>query len=178
MTKIDRRIRKTKQNLREALLKLLLEKEYESITVQDILDEADVGRSTFYSHFKDKDDLLLMGMPDQMLDFSSSEPTDLIPSVASLFQHGQEGAAWWYKMFGTPVMIKMGQLSRQIMQKDWENRISEMRKAGVDFDLPDKVMAAHLTGSLMYLIQWWFQNKMPYPPEKMDEAFYFETTTE
>ena len=56
--KKDRRTRKTRQILREALLMLLKEKRYEDISVQDIIERADVARSTFYVHYVDKDDLL------------------------------------------------------------------------------------------------------------------------
>src|SRR5208283_550628 len=57
----DRRIQRTRQLLLSSLLELILEKGYETITVQDIIDRANVGRSTFYSHFQDKEHLLLSG---------------------------------------------------------------------------------------------------------------------
>src|SRR5437763_7788331 len=55
----DRRSRRTRRMLGEALVALLLEKRYDTITVQEIIDRANVGRSTFYAHYLDKDDLLL-----------------------------------------------------------------------------------------------------------------------
>jgi AcrR family transcriptional regulator len=55
----DRRVRRTRRLLREALLGLLRERGYDRVTVQDVLDRADLGRATFYAHFRDKDDLLL-----------------------------------------------------------------------------------------------------------------------
>jgi AcrR family transcriptional regulator len=60
----DRRVRRTHELLRGALVTLIKEKGYDRTTVQDILDEADVGRSTFYSHFRDKEDLLVSGFSD------------------------------------------------------------------------------------------------------------------
>src|SRR5687767_2197406 len=59
MTEPDRRVRRTRRTLQEALTTLILDKSYERITIQDVLDRADVGRSTFYAHFRDKDDLLM-----------------------------------------------------------------------------------------------------------------------
>ena len=59
--KKDRRTRRTRQLLRSALLSLLKEKRYEEISVQDIIERADVARSTFYMHYVDKDDLLTGG---------------------------------------------------------------------------------------------------------------------
>ena len=55
----DRRVGKTRKALKEALTDLILEKGYEGVTVQDVIDRADVGRSTFYAHFVDKDGLLM-----------------------------------------------------------------------------------------------------------------------
>ena len=60
----DRRTQKTRKALSEALISLMFEKSYESIVVQDILDRANVGRSTFYTHFRDRDELLVNGLQD------------------------------------------------------------------------------------------------------------------
>jgi AcrR family transcriptional regulator len=57
-------VRRTRELLRSAFLSLILEKGYDRITVQDILDKADIGRSTFYAHYRDKEDLLLAGFED------------------------------------------------------------------------------------------------------------------
>src|SRR5215475_4474367 len=62
----DRRIRKTEALLREALTSLIREKAYDSIVVKEILDRANVGRSTFYTHFRNKDDLLASGIHDML----------------------------------------------------------------------------------------------------------------
>src|SRR5438552_11345004 len=56
--KEDRRIQRTRLMLRSAMVSLIRERGFEALTVQDIIDRADVGRSTFYSHFKSKEDLL------------------------------------------------------------------------------------------------------------------------
>ena len=58
-TKTDRRSQRTRQLLSAALFELMLEKRYDGITVQDIIDRANVGRSTFYAHYLDKEDLLV-----------------------------------------------------------------------------------------------------------------------
>jgi AcrR family transcriptional regulator len=58
MERTDRRVAKTKAAICQALNDLMLEKKYANITIQDIIDRANVGRTTFYSHFMDKDELL------------------------------------------------------------------------------------------------------------------------
>jgi hypothetical protein len=65
---VDRRIQKTKKYLSEALVALILEKGYDNVTVQDIIDKANAGRSTFYAHYENKEQLFLdspqnLGMP-------------------------------------------------------------------------------------------------------------------
>src|SRR5215211_53883 len=57
--KEDRRSKRTRQLVSSALVDLMLEKQFDAITVQDILDRANVGRSTFYAHYTDKEDLLI-----------------------------------------------------------------------------------------------------------------------
>ncbi|MBB5914983.1 AcrR family transcriptional regulator [Nocardia transvalensis] len=62
----DRRVRKTRRTLHEALIGLMLERGYARVTVQDVLDRADVGRSTFYAHFRNKDDLLVLSSSEYL----------------------------------------------------------------------------------------------------------------
>ena len=71
----DRRIQKTTNLLREALVSLIAEKPFDSIVVKEILDRANVGRSTFYMHFRDKDDLLISGIHDLLGPVSSPKRT-------------------------------------------------------------------------------------------------------
>ncbi len=61
MHKPDRRVRRTRESLHKSLISLAIEKHYDSITVQELLDRADVGRSTVYTHFQSMDELLISG---------------------------------------------------------------------------------------------------------------------
>jgi len=55
---LDRRVQKTRKLLQDALIELVTEKSYETVSIREILERANVGRSTFYAHFQDKDQLL------------------------------------------------------------------------------------------------------------------------
>lgn len=68
----DRRIQKTQTLLRQALVSLIREKSYDLIAVKEILDRANVGRSTFYMHFRDKDELLVSGIHDMLRSVQSA----------------------------------------------------------------------------------------------------------
>jgi AcrR family transcriptional regulator len=63
---VDRRVQRTRALLRDALMSLIAEKGYRAITVQNIIDRANLGRSTFYAHYQDKEDLLLSGMEEHV----------------------------------------------------------------------------------------------------------------
>src|SRR5687767_3562998 len=60
----DRRVRRTRRLVQQALVELILEKGYDAVTVTDIIDRADVGRSTFYAHFTDKQDVLFSNLDE------------------------------------------------------------------------------------------------------------------
>jgi len=75
----DRRVRRTRRQLKEALLELLQKRSYETITVQAIIDRADVGRSTFYSHFPSKEALLLDGFGRGLACFDGKGPDTADP---------------------------------------------------------------------------------------------------
>ena len=59
MTKTDRRVQRTQKHLQNALIELINERQYDVITVQDVVDRANVGRTTFYLHYTNKDDLFM-----------------------------------------------------------------------------------------------------------------------
>lgn len=71
---VDRRVRRTKRRLKEALLALMEERGYERITIRDITERADVGRSTFYSHFDSKEALLFSGFDAWLYSLADAAP--------------------------------------------------------------------------------------------------------
>src|SRR5215210_3732427 len=93
MVDTDRRVRRTRRALHDALLTLMIEKSYDAITIQDIIDRADVGRSTFYSHFTDKRDLLDSGFEDLNQLLAQPPPSavrgreGMLRFTLTLFQH-------------------------------------------------------------------------------------------
>jgi AcrR family transcriptional regulator len=169
----DRRKRRTRTRLREGLLALILEKPYDEITVQDILDRADVSRSAFYAHFRDKDELLLMGMPNDILSYGLDTSETFLPSVAGIFAHMKEGQAWFQAMQGNAAMMLVSQKSRQRMVENWVTHIEQWRMAGHPMPFPATAVAHYLTGALMSLLIWWTNNGMKESPEEMNEMFQY-----
>src|SRR5687768_18535965 len=90
--KTDARVRRTRDALGDALVALMQEKPFDTITVQDVLDRAKVGRSTFYSHYSDKDDLLMSDAEEffesvSMLLSLRGDESDRVFPVQEFFSH-------------------------------------------------------------------------------------------
>ncbi len=172
----DRRSQRTRSTLIHALIDLLNSKPYDQITVQDIVAKANVGRSTFYAHFEDKDHLLEGGfetMLDALVDHIVLDPTTgkLSFDATMLFQHGQ-GHFHLYRVLiwgsGFNLLTFNGHhaLSERI-----ERRFSQLLRGNNRASVPLPILAYSIAGSLLILLKWWLDNKMPYPPERMNEFF-------
>lgn len=99
MAETDRRVERTKGLLRKSLIALLTEHAYEDITVQDIVDGANVGRSTFYSHYADKEDLLVDNL-SALGEFVSKAGGGPLGFARPLFEHVQEVRPMFESLLG------------------------------------------------------------------------------
>ena len=172
----DRRSQRTRKLLSEALIALITEQSYNAITVQDIIDRANVGRSTFYAHYQDKDDLLmssfaeLIGALEQHLAQDSAHTDEIFPSLA-LFQH-VKAHHFLYKALlwgqGISLIYKAGQT---YVTQAVERRMMALYPNWQQATLPLPVLATYVSGVLLTLIQWWLDSNMSVPPEQMDEMF-------
>lgn len=173
---LDRRTQRTNQRLREALVVLLSQKRYDAITVQDILDQAGVGRSTFYDRYYDKEDLLVSNW--EWLFEALSQPVtpelavgaQLLPS-RELFQHVYDHQPLYLALVGARRADKIfgqGQaaLSRVIMARLDEALAKEQLPA-----IPIPILSNYLAGTFMVLLRWWLDNKVPLPPERLHDIF-------
>jgi AcrR family transcriptional regulator len=175
--KTDLRVRRTRDALGTALLKLLLEKPIHDITVQDVLDRAGVGRSTFYLHFSDKDDLLLSQL-ETFCEFMSSvlsvrgDKSDRVVPVEEMFAHiGNQNKL--YKVLSESGHLKdFFELAEGYFARGIERRLVESGRLG---KLPQREVAARasaLAGSLLSLLRWWLDRGEKETPKQMDEMFH------
>ncbi|MFC4599039.1 TetR/AcrR family transcriptional regulator [Cohnella hongkongensis] len=179
--KADRRVSRTRHFLHEALLSLIQEKGYEAITVQDIIDRANVGRSTFYAHFYDKRDLLYNGfqMLKEMLTeqrpFSSERPVSsqhlYFPFSLVMLEHAREHyrlyQAFIGRESGAMVQEKMTELFRELVREQLKALESSHR-----FTLPLEMQVYYISNAYMSLLNWWLDHEMPYPTTRMDQIFH------
>jgi len=175
--KNDRRSQRTRHLLSEALVQLIREKDYNAITVSDIIERANVGRSTFYAHYRDKDDLFV-GELDRVIEVLSQriphqEEMPFFPSLG-LFSHVGEQYELYKALVWTPGI----DLLIRHLQKSLSHRVEQgLAKSGRQFDVPLPILANFITGNFLTLLKWWLENKRIYSPEQMDEIFRKLTLT-
>ncbi len=171
----DRRSQRTRQALIHALIELLETKHYDQISIQNIVDQANVGRATFYTHYQNKDDLLKSGF-ERVLDvlsqqIVSNEKGQFSFDTSMLFQHAQ-GHFELYKTLvwgsGFDLLTKEGHAS---LSKKIEDRIDLLLTGRQPPSIPPPILFYSLAGTLLIMLKWWLDNKMPYSPEHMDKIF-------
>ncbi len=166
----DRRVIRTRAELIQALHALIQEEPYARITVQDILERANVGRTTFYTHFYDKDDLLVSAIPDDILGFDE-ESDSLIPSLVPIFSHAQENHSLFRALMGSDGITLIQKMGHEKTVQNWLKHIERLREKGFKAPSQPMVVAQYLTGAFMSLLKWWLDEKMPHSPEEMDTIF-------
>jgi AcrR family transcriptional regulator len=170
----DQRIRRTRERLGNALITLIQEKPMETVTVQEVLDRAGVGRSTFYLHYRDKDDLLLSQL-EMFLEFMSTrlskdkEQSHRVAPVNEFFAHiGSQTKL--LRMLGDHLPdffeLAQGYFARGIAQRLKERKPPKLRHS----ELAARSNA--LAGSLLSLLRWWLDRGSKESPEAMDDLFH------
>ena len=176
--KPDRRIQRTRQLLNQTLIQLIIEKGYEKITVQDILDRANCGRSTFYNHFNNKHDLLLSGfeafgdvLPDSIFPLPKNKhDTTYIHFGQALIRHVEENRLLAKAMFGTEVWKMVWEHLHNTLVIYARKWVKHFVAAGAN-SVPAEITAQYLTSTLLGLITWWVNHDFPYTTDKMSAIF-------
>lgn len=167
----DRRTRRTRQRLRDALIDLIIERGYAAVTVQDILDRADVGRSTFYNHFYDKEDLLLSGFSDPDWPQGAQLGAEGESLSLGFFAH----AAGHHRLYRALVGERGGELilyqAERSIVAALEARLDALEAAGAALP-PRDGLGYTLAGALLGMLRWWLDNDMPAPADEMDMRFH------
>lgn len=176
---LDRRRMKTREAIHEALYSLMMEMQYNKITIQDIIDRANVGRSTFYAHYQTKDELLIESITHLMdilnnyiisyVDYNG-DTTRLIP-VTELFGHIKENG----KMMRGLIKSNSADLFIEKAQSYWNEKLktylSQKLVDGQEPCIPIEILVNHISSTLINLLKWWVENRMPYEPSAMDIYF-------
>lgn len=173
----DARVRRTRMQLGTALLNLIMEKPVRDVTVQDVLDRSGVGRSTFYLHYRDINDLLLsqLEMFCEAISTSLSNQKDRshrVAPVAELFDHIGNGNKLYRVLSDSGHLKEFYELAEGHFARGIERRLIE---SGRLKDKPTREIAARataLSGSLLALLRWWLDRGEKETSQEMDRLFH------
>lgn len=170
---LDRRSQRTRQLLRQALIDLMQTKSYAAITVKDILDCANVGRSTFYTHFPTKDDLLFDGIQELMGHLTSLEAQTneraLLPSLGFL-RHVHQQRRLYQAIFSGPRSAAVSQ-SLQIQLQAYAEQRLRAGHLSLHPRVPVPVVADFVASAFLNLMRWWLDKSPGQSPEQVDAIF-------
>lgn len=168
----DRRVQRTRRLLRKALIALMLERGWERISIQDVCERADVGRSTFYTHFADKEDLLTGGLDDlrkwlRARAAPRSEGTGALGFARGLIEHADENRRLFLALLGR----RSGQV---VMSRFRELVIDLVREelGGIGADRAAREATLHfVAGGFVELLTWWVEKRSALAPEELERLF-------
>lgn len=179
---MDRRQQKTRASIFHAFSALLEHKNYNSITVQEIIDEANIGRSTFYAHFETKDDLLkelCTELFSHIIESASDcnhthglySDNSVPESVfCHLLQHLEENH--------NNVLGLLSCESSEIFLRYFKNSLNELvrtqfvnQRRKKNISLPNDFLVNHISSSFVEMVLWWIKGHRKQSPAELDEYF-------
>jgi AcrR family transcriptional regulator len=192
-SRTDRRIQRTRQSLRTALLALIKEKGYDAISIEDITERANVGRATFYLHYKDKEDLLLeefSEMANEKVQVLSKIPFSAwlqsqeaiaraggkkpAPPLLIVFEHIYDNSELYYILLksekSSRIVERIRKISTEAIVKFMETK-AETESLPLHFNVPLEFFAAFFSGALLSTIDWWLEEDMRHSPREMTHLF-------
>lgn len=179
---MDRRQKKTRAAIFAAFSSLLAEKSYNRITVQEIIDIADVGRTTFYAHFETKEDLL-KALCEELFGHILSSAADCSHThglyskeeapesvFCHLLQHLQKNEG--------NILGLLSSESSDIFMRYFKDSLNELIRVQYirqdergDRIVPQDFLINHISGSFVEMVLWWIQGHLEYSPEELDGYF-------
>jgi AcrR family transcriptional regulator len=175
----DLRIRRTRKLIWEALLKLMAEKGFASITVNEICELAMVHRTTFYKHYEDKHDLLKQGIielfdefindtvpatKDSILAYSFDAPP---AQITRLFSHAAENRNTYKTLLFSDGNNIYRDIAAKYIAKFIFNRATDITKETHQVQIPLEIISQFTSGATVSLLQWWLEKNNPFTPEEM-----------
>jgi AcrR family transcriptional regulator len=175
---MDRRAVRTRKALLGALIGLIQRKDYEAITIQDILDEADVGRSTFYAHYTGKDDLLRGGFKTLRAQLAQARgpaaasgehaPQDVLGFSRLLFEHaGKHQPVYLALLGGRGCVVAMGEI-RQILAEQVRQALASAQEDGA---VAREVYVQFIVATFLTALTWWLEKQPALTAPQVDALF-------
>jgi AcrR family transcriptional regulator len=177
----ERRRQQTRSALIQATLQLVLEIGYDAVSIQDITERADLGRGTFYLHFKDKEEVVWTAIKAIFQDLEAEAHAKLdrdLPQMEYyglllIFRHAHQNPDLYRAMLGRQGSALLASRAQDFLAEAFLQDIRHAsRTAEVDFGLPEQFEAQLLTGVVTRLLFWWLDVPQRYSPEEMAAMTY------
>lgn len=175
---VDRRVARTRRALHEALIRLIKREGYDAITVQEIIDEADIGRATFYAHYRSKEDLLRGGFEQLRTELRAARRTacakqgtdDGGPLSFSLamFEHACAYKDVYRAMLGGRGSIVATNEIRRVLSELVREELPALEDDGA---VPRELMLQFVVGTFLTALTWCLEKKPKLPPLEIDDMF-------
>jgi AcrR family transcriptional regulator len=175
--KIDRRVRQTRDALGDALIHLMQEKSFDSITIQQVLERAGVGRSTFYAHFRGKEDLFLSDV-EEFFEIVSTvltrqdDKSNRIAPVREFFAHVAEGGKFIASLTESQKLRDVFELGQGHFARGIEARLAAMPATRSLTPVGRAARAHALAGALFSMLNWWLSHQSSATPHQMDALYH------
>jgi AcrR family transcriptional regulator len=174
--KPDQRSVRTRDLLGNALIALIQEKSIDKVTVQQVLDRAGVGRSTFYLHYRDKDDLFLSQLENGLEMWSTAlsaaqEKSRRVVPVAEFFAHVGSARKLYRALVEAGRIQSFYDLAQGYFARGIARRLHETSPAKIGSRELD-AYSHGLAGNLLSLLKWWMDRGAKESPQAMDELFH------
>jgi AcrR family transcriptional regulator len=180
---LDRRVQRTRRQLHEALMSLVRDKRYDAIKVQDILNRADVGRSTFYMHFRDKEDLLDSGLENLDRRVRSAQATAEPPSdkpyeriigfSLAMFEHASQFRAMHRALLGSGAEAimrrRLHSVLTEVVSREIESQLHLRKQA--KSPVSTELLTHFLVSAYSSTLNWWITSKNALTPKQIDAAY-------
>ncbi len=167
--KTDLRVRRTRKMLWEALVKLLEERPFEALSVQEICDRAMVHRTTFYKHFEDKYQLLSYGLEEARERFADRSYEDRILHPIQMFEEFGDMRQFHALATSDRECSSMNSMIQKHACDSLREDLLEAESRGARFPVPVDIIAAFYSGAVSSLGSWWLKNDSSVSAKEMDE---------
>ena len=177
---IDRRVARSREALHQALRSLIIERGYDAITVENICERANVGRSTFYAHFTSKDDLKRRGLEhlrNELLEQQRNAASSLVETnvrglafTLTMFEHARDHIHLYRALVGSRGGAIALTTIRQTLCEIVRGELAEIR--GKDsHGTPRELAVEYIVGAYMAVLTWWLDGGAKLPPQRINAMF-------
>lgn len=182
--KLDPRVVRTRELLRQSLVDLISKKGFGNLSIQEITDNAGLNRATFYLHYKGKDELLVDVFEELVVGSLPQPPEDETPirplrelhPVVTVFTHIAEYADFYRAILGERgvpfFMARVQNIIKEIIKR-W---VPVFVKSKFTEDVPLDIIINYLGAAYLGVISWWLEHDMPYTPEEMEKQLLLMTS--